>query len=233
MFVVSYVIVFAFYPKLNLDCVIFQRSFGHSLKKLTTIDYLNNDHMECIEVKLVRQLKDCTICVSQKLCKNKGAQMFTVELRFVADYFLTWFNKKFRSQHLEIDFGRKIAHKAKNPINWYKDKCYICNFLMQINAKGLHVANLEMSYTDFYIRFEHKFLRNLYSREELASSAHLGTLENHYKVFDKFLTVVILLESTLSNNLTFSEIVYDELMDFLKGRCTDCQKFREFNRGYH
>ena len=207
MFAVFYVIVFAFYPKLNLDCVIVQRSFGQSPKNLTTIDYLNNDHMECIDVKLVKQSKDCAICVSQKHCKNTVAQMFTVELKFVADCLLTWFNKKFRSQHLEIDLGRKIAYKAKNPINWDKDKCYICNFPMQINCKGPHVPNLKMSYTDFYIRFEHKFLRNIYSREELASSSHLSTLENYHKIFDKFLTVVILLESMLSNTLTFSKIV--------------------------
>ena len=66
MFVVSYVIVFVFHPKLNLDCVIAQRNFGHSLKNLTTIDYLTSHQMECVNVKLVKQLKDCAICVSQK-----------------------------------------------------------------------------------------------------------------------------------------------------------------------
>ena len=64
MFLVSYVIVFTFLPKLNLHCRTVQRSFGHSLKKLTTIDYLASDQMECINVKLVKQLKDCAICVS-------------------------------------------------------------------------------------------------------------------------------------------------------------------------
>ena len=39
MFVVSYAIVFAFRLKLNLDCVVVERSFEHSLKKLTTIDH--------------------------------------------------------------------------------------------------------------------------------------------------------------------------------------------------
>ena len=39
--------------------------------------------------------------------------MFSVELKFVAYCLLKWFNKKFESQHLEIDFGRKITYKAK------------------------------------------------------------------------------------------------------------------------
>ena len=54
MFAVSCVIVFVFHPKLNLDRVIAQRSFGNSIKKLTTIDYLINDQMECIDIKSVK-----------------------------------------------------------------------------------------------------------------------------------------------------------------------------------
>ena len=221
MFVVSYVIVFDFHPKLNLDRVIFQRSFGHSLKKLTTIYYLSNDQMECIDVKLVKKLKDCAICVSQKCCKNAVAQMFSVELKFVADCLLTWFNEKFRSQHVEIDLSRKIAYKANSPISWDKNKCFICNFPIQINAKGPHVPNPKMSYTDFYIRFEHTFLRNIYSREELASSTYLSIFENYYKIY----------ESTLNNNLTFDEIADDELVDFLKEKCADCENFEDLTEG--
>ena len=40
MFVVSYVMVVAFHPKLNLDRIIIQRSFAHSLEQLTTLVYL-------------------------------------------------------------------------------------------------------------------------------------------------------------------------------------------------
>ena len=64
IFVVSYVIVFAFYPKLNLDCTVVKRSFGHSYKKFTTIEYLSNDQMECLNIKLMKQLKNCAINVS-------------------------------------------------------------------------------------------------------------------------------------------------------------------------
>ena len=54
-----------------------------------------------------------------------------------------------------------------------------------------------MSYTGFYIRYEHEFLRNIYSKEELETS--------YYEVFDRFLTIVILLESTITNRGIFSE----------------------------
>ena len=45
MFVMSYVIILAFHPKIKIGWVIIQHSFGHSLQQLTTIDYLTNDPM--------------------------------------------------------------------------------------------------------------------------------------------------------------------------------------------
>ena len=39
MFVVSYVMIVAFNPELNLDRIIIQRSFAHSIKQLTSSDY--------------------------------------------------------------------------------------------------------------------------------------------------------------------------------------------------
>ena len=43
MLVASYVIIFAFHPKLKMDRIIIQGSFGHSLEQLTKINYLKND----------------------------------------------------------------------------------------------------------------------------------------------------------------------------------------------
>ena len=54
IFVVSYVITLAFHPNLKLDRVIIQRSFGHSLEQFTTIDYLKNDQMSFVDIKLIK-----------------------------------------------------------------------------------------------------------------------------------------------------------------------------------
>ena len=100
MFLVSYTIVFEFHPKSNLNRVVVQASFGHSYKKLTIVNYFTKDQMEFVNTKLIKQLKDCTINVSQRKCKNAFAQMFYIELKFVTDCLLPWFNKKFKSQNL-------------------------------------------------------------------------------------------------------------------------------------
>ena len=82
--------------------------------------------------------------------------------------------------------------KQKTPINCDNNKCYICNFPIKINTKRPNVPNPEMSYTDFYRRYEHIFLRDIYSKEELESSDQLKTSENYKKIFHKFLIIIIL-----------------------------------------
>lgn len=53
--------------------------------------------MECINIKLIKQLKDCAINVSQRKCKNVFAEIFRVELKCVADCSLSSFKNKFKS----------------------------------------------------------------------------------------------------------------------------------------
>ena len=55
MFVMSYVLIVSFHPHLNLRKIIVQRSDGHSLEQLTTINYLNKDQMSFIDVTLFNQ----------------------------------------------------------------------------------------------------------------------------------------------------------------------------------
>ena len=43
---VSYAIIFAFHPKLKMKRIIIERSFGHSIQKLTTIDYLTTEQLK-------------------------------------------------------------------------------------------------------------------------------------------------------------------------------------------
>ena len=66
MFVVSYVIILPFHPKLNIDGVIVQSSVGHSLEKSTSIDYLKNYQMAFVDINLIKQLRDAAIDVIKK-----------------------------------------------------------------------------------------------------------------------------------------------------------------------
>ena len=83
MFVLSFVLIVAFHPALNLDRIIIQRSYSHSLEELTTIKYLNDDQMKFIDLQMLDQLKDTAIDLSKRKCKNTMGQMFCVESAFI------------------------------------------------------------------------------------------------------------------------------------------------------
>ena len=76
-----------------------------------------------------------------------------------------------------------------------------------------------MSYTGFYIRYEHEFLRNIYSKEELETS--------YYEVFDRFLTIVILLESAITNRGTFRKTSKEKLSNFIEEHCAGAENYHE------
>ena len=69
---------------------------------------------------------------------------------------------------------------------------------------GPSVPNNKMSYRDFYIRYEHNFLRNIYSKEQLSSSPQISTPKNCYKTHQKLIKTFLALESVL---ISHSDIV--------------------------
>ena len=69
--------------------------------------------------------------------------------------------------------------------------------LLKIDPLGYDVPNSKMSYSDFFIRYEHKFLRNIYSDSEIAESPQICTLRNYYVVYQKFIKISISLLALL------------------------------------
>ena len=107
MFVVSYVIILTFYPELEIDKVISERSFGHSEYTLTSLNYLTVDELNFKNNKTLLQLRDCALNVARKKSKLAIAKMFTTELKFAGDCLLKWFNKKYKSKNLELSNEKK------------------------------------------------------------------------------------------------------------------------------
>ena len=97
--------------------IIIQRSYLHSLEELTTTNCLNDDQMKFIDLQILNQLKYVTINVSKRRCKNTMEQMFCIESAFVKKDLLAWFNKKIKSQNLEINAFSKMIYEQKNLIS--------------------------------------------------------------------------------------------------------------------
>ena len=117
IFFVSYVLIVTFHPALKLNRIIIQRSYAHSLEQLTSLNYFSEDQMKFIDVQIIRQLKDIAIDVSKRKCKNTMGQMFFIECALVKKALLNWFNKKYRTQYLEISVFVKIQCERNNPVN--------------------------------------------------------------------------------------------------------------------
>ena len=76
---------------------------------------------------------------------------------------------------------------------------------MKIDPIGPDLPNNKISYGDFFVRYEHKFLRNMYSKEQLNSSLEIRTLKEYYKTFQKFIKICVSLQSVLFSHVNFDD----------------------------
>ena len=136
-------------------------------------------------------LKDCANKVSKRQCKNSLGQMFSVEGALVKKTLLKSFNAKFKQTFTEIKPIVKIRFESENKIDWQKDKCVICKFPMRLEPTNSQTPNSAMTYGDFVIRFEHRFLRNIFREEQLCSAEHTKNLQNRYNIFQKYTQICV------------------------------------------
>ena len=127
--------------------------------------------------------------------------MFSIKTVFVKKTLLQWFDTKTKSQNLEIDLKIKNQFERENPINWQTDKCVGCKCLFKIDPFGPHVSNHSMSYCDIFIKYKHKFLRNIYSNKEIFDLPQICTLEKYYETYKKFVKICVGLLLLTSNNV--------------------------------
>ena len=116
MFAVSFATIFACYPELDPERVIIEHSFGHSIEKLSTIDYLTRDQMQFINHKILIQWRDASYNVHRWKDKLAISGMFKVEIKFAADALLKRFNVKIKSNRRVLDPFTKMEYQKENPI---------------------------------------------------------------------------------------------------------------------
>ena len=110
----------------------------------------------------------------------------------------------------------KGNYEVKNPINWETNRSSICTFPLEINLTKSDATKEKMSYSDFVIAKEHRFLRNIFSEDELSSSDALKNIRSYHENFSRFLKIVVYLDC-----------VYDNLIQFCGEFCKDCDDFSE------
>ena len=101
IFAVSHVRIFAFHTDLDINRVFIEGSFGHSREELLSLNYLSREQLN-FNYKKTLQLRDCVLVVADKKSKTTISEMFDTELKFFVNCLLKWFNKKFKSNNLEL-----------------------------------------------------------------------------------------------------------------------------------
>ena len=149
--------------------------------------------------------------------------MFTIETALVKKRLIDWFNKKLRPQYLEIDILVNNQHERKNAIDQNKYNCVICKIPLKIDLTTHQPPNDEMSYEDFFIRYDHNFFRNIHSAEELKESTQINTLESYYKLYQKLISICIGVLSIFGTNSNIDDDINSHLKVFLD------EKFRKID----
>ena len=86
--------------------------------------------------------------------------------------------------------GVKRKYEIVHPIDWSQDRCCICTFPLEINPMSCDADKETMSYADFIIFKEHKFLKNIFSSEELAKTDSMKDVKTCHKNFVRFLRII-------------------------------------------
>ena len=113
-----------------------------------------------------------------------------------------------------------MRYEAKNKIDWKKNKCVICKFLMKLDPTNYLTADCQMTFGDFIIRYEHKFLRSIYTAEQISQSDHIPNLQNYYEVFKEYIQICIGLLAFL-NSYDRHNFINDATEEFVEERFPD------------
>ena len=120
---ISYAVVIAFHPALNIEKMSVVRSFNHTFQQLNDVSYLKDEMLPVIDRITTRQLRGCAAAVFTKKQKYSLIEVFSCELKFVIN--LLWLAEKIFNRYKDLDMLTKQRFKRQNPINWESTNCVI------------------------------------------------------------------------------------------------------------
>ena len=215
MFVVSYVLIAAFHPHLQLDKIIVNRSFAHSLEQLASIDNFSREQIMFAEQYLLNMLRDYAKVVAKKKCNNSMGKMFSVEIALLKKTLLKWFNTKYKRNFLLVNPMEKMRYEMKHKIDMQKSRCTICQFPLKLEITEFD--NPEMTYGDYIVCFEYKFLRNIFDEDDLVGQ--IRDLKHYYDFFKHYIGVCIGLLAFLNGNRR--NFINDSVEEFIENEFSD------------
>ena len=133
--------------------------------------------------------------VHAQFTKKGNVQLWTKDCRWL---FVKMVQCQNQINHLELNGDVKLKYEIEHPIDWQRQRCCICTLPLEINSTQVDADKETMSHTDFIIFKEHKFLKNISSDQERATSDSIKILKNFHAAFCKFPKISILLPTVLN-----------------------------------
>ena len=114
-------------------------------------------------------------------------------------------------------------YEKENQFCWSQErKCVICKMPLRPIFSSPNTPDSEMYYGDFIIRYEYKFLRNIFSDEQLESSPQLRSLESYYETFESFIHHAIQIYRLLNNFKSRLTDLSADVREFIETNFSDC-----------
>ena len=120
MYVVSYCMIVAFHPELNIPCICIYRSYDQPADKLTSLTHFETLRYSFFSDKdfynkvTLKQLEDAAFKVQSREKNTALAEMFSAELKFTVDFLKNWFDKMHKMKNLELKLEQKTEYMNKN-----------------------------------------------------------------------------------------------------------------------
>ena len=140
--------------------------------------------------------------------------------------FKTLVKRKYKRRFLELDTFSKMKYEKENPINWSTTKFKICNFKLSVGCAHGPESN-EMTYFYFIVKKEHRFLRNIYNKEELKTSRNIENIKNNYESFRRFIAISILMNEFSKRDSNIEYIDHDCIENFIENYLDSPNSFDE------
>ena len=86
----------------------------------------------------------------------------------------------------------------QNKIDWQKSRRTICKFPLKLNITKFN--NSDLTFGDYIVRFEYKFLRNIFTEDQLDSAEQIKNLENYYQFSEEYIKICTGLLAFLNSN---------------------------------
>ena len=178
MFVVSYCIIVAFHPDLNIPQLYVYGSYYQDRSKLTSLVHFETvqpiffDFKENFNFKTLLQLQNAALAVENRKENTTLAEMFSIELKFTFDCLKFWFERN--KKVLEITKHQKLEFIQNNA----KKTCCICDFPIQSRA--------DKGWFEHICRAEYLFLENIFNVKDLYKMG-IADFETYFNKIKKIL----------------------------------------------